>query len=159
MTAYAGQTIPASILDRLENPPIFAAYQSAVQSIPNTTLTTVTMDTEVYDTYNGHSTVTNTSRYTAQFAGYYLVICYVGFAANATGNRYMEIWKNGVGGVNLGQSIIFTPNITNNSAIHAIVLMRLEVSDYVEGRAFQNSGGALNTNATQTGMTVIWMHA
>lgn len=159
MTAYAGQTIPASILDRLENPPMFAGYQSAAQSIPNVTVTAVTMDSEEFDTYNGHSTVSNTSRYTSQFAGYYLVICYAGFAANSVANRYVEVYKNGVSAPNLGQSIIFTPTSFTNSALHSITIVRLEVADYVECRAFQNSGGALNTNPTQTGMAVFWMHA
>jgi hypothetical protein len=143
----------------LTNPPLFAAYQSAAQSIANSTLTAIAMDTSVVDSYGGHSNVTNNSRYTAQVAGWYFVIAQVGFAANASGNRLIEMHKNGGSTLNLGQGVGLAPTTSNNSANQVCALVQLMVSDYIEAYTYQTSGGALNTIPAQSGMTVLWLHA
>ena len=49
----------------LLNPPLFAGYQTTGQSIPSgQSPVAITMDTETIDTYGGHSTTTNASRFT-----------------------------------------------------------------------------------------------
>lgn len=144
----------------LANPPVFKAYQSAAQSIANNSITALGMDTEVVDSYSGHDTVTNNSRYTAVVAGWYLVIGSVAFAANGTGNRLVEIRVNGAGAAtNLAQTVILTPGAANGSALTAVSIIQLAVGDYVEAYGYQTSGGALNTSPAQTGMQVVWVHA
>lgn len=64
MAVFAGQTIKASLLDRLERPPTAELIQTVGQSVPNGTWGIITFDSEVEDSHGGHSTVTNTSRYT-----------------------------------------------------------------------------------------------
>lgn len=145
----------------LTNPPIFGAYQSTAQSIPNTTLTAVGMDTTLIDSYTGHSNVTNNSRYTPTAAGWYLFIGSVSYAQNATGNRLAEFHKNGSGtAINLGQSAQFTCDTSNLSTVHTLTVAQMNgTSDYMELDAYQTSGGALNSGPAQTGMWVFWMHA
>src|SRR5262245_57949091 len=68
------------------NKPAFAVYSAANQSVPNATLTALTFDTEYLDDDPaggaGHSTSVDTSRYTAQYAGWYRVSGLSGWAAN-----------------------------------------------------------------------------
>jgi hypothetical protein len=143
----------------LANAPIFLGAQTIAQSIPNNTLTPLTLDTEIIDTYNGHSTSVNTSRYTPTVGGYYLVIGMYGPAANGTGNRFLLIYKNGAL-VTLGQGGGPAATASNSGSVQAVASVQCNgSSDYIEVVAFQNSGGALNTAPSPTGMTVHWLHA
>ncbi|NUP53433.1 MAG: hypothetical protein HOW97_39855 [Catenulispora sp.] len=143
----------------LLTPPLYAGYQSAAQSIANTSLTAITMDSSVVDSYGGHSSITNNTRYTAQVGGYYLVIGQVGYAANASGNRLIELHKNGGGTLALGQGVGLAPTTANNGAVQVTALVLLSAGDYVEAYTYQTSGGSLSTIPSQTGMTVLWLHA
>ena len=143
----------------LANVPVFVASQSGAQSIANNTLAALSLDSTVIDSYGGHSNVTNNSRYTPTVAGYYLVVGSYGQAANGTGNRFVLIYKNGAR-VNLGQSGGLAAGAANTGSIQALALVQCNGStDYIEVFAFQASGGALNTDPTQTGMQVVWEHA
>jgi hypothetical protein len=146
-------------LSYLLNPPLYAGYQSAAQSIANSTLTALSMDSAVVDSYGGHSNVTNNTRYTAQVGGYYLIIGQVGYAANATGNRLIELHKNGGTTLSLGQGVSPAPGTANNSANQVCALLLMAAGDYVEAYTYQTSGAALSTIPSQTGMTVLWLHA
>lgn len=143
----------------LLNPPLFKGYQSAAQSIADSTVTALGINTTAIDTYGGHSNVTNNSRYTAMVAGYYLVIANAGFAANASGNRLVEIHQNGGAALNIAQGVGFAPTAANNGVVSTASLSFLNANDYIEAFAYQTSGGALNTFPSQTGMQVIWLHA
>lgn len=125
--------------------PVFEGRQTVAQSIANGTPAALTWDTEDIDTDNGHSTVTNTSRYTPATAARFQLSAGVGWASNATGYRTGELWKNGVvlngGGtvlpaVNGAQSRFPTRTMTTTAN---------GTSDYVEVWVNQTSGGALLT--------------
>nr|WSX48897.1 hypothetical protein OG409_08005 [Streptomyces sp. NBC_00974] len=143
MAVVAGQTITAQLLDRLEDPPIAVLQQTVTQSVANGAWAVMTFDTEITDSYSGHSLVTNTSRYTCQLAGWYRVTVRAAFAANATGSRGARIHKNGAfiqGAANLCGAG------TLNGIVEASHILLLAAGDYVEGAAGQNSGGALSTS-------------
>lgn len=142
----------------LLNPPLFKGYQSAAQSIPTSTVTAISIDTTNIDTYGGHSNVTNNSRYTAQVAGYYLIIANAGFVPNATGNRLVEIHQNGGSALNIAQGVGLAPTTSNDAVVSTATLSFLNAGDYIEGYTYQTSGGALNTYTSQTGLQVIWLH-
>jgi hypothetical protein len=116
---------------------------SAAQSIPNTTWTNLTFDHEEYDTDGMHSLVTNTDRITCVTAGKYLVLGFVYFAANATGNRQLLLLKNG------GSTEIFSfegnPTASSGCLTNVYCIIELAVGDYLQLQAYQNSGGALNS--------------
>jgi hypothetical protein len=141
--AFAGQNLTAQTIDQLENPPMAVLQQTVTQSVANGTWTAITFDTEVTDPYGGHSTVTNTSRYTCQLAGWYRVTVRAAFATNATGSRGARVHKNGAyiqGGANLVGAG------TLNGIVEASHVLQLGLGDYVEGAAGQNSGGSLSTS-------------
>ena len=146
----------------LANPPEFAGYQNAVQSIPNNTWTALLLDQEQLDTDNGHSTSSNTSRYVAQFAGWYTVCGVYATAANATGFRGARIQKNG--SPVLGHAA-YLPNATaavEEGVVTPTKSVQLAVGDYVEVAGYQSSGGALNTILDvdlRCGLWVRWSHA
>ncbi|MFH8380631.1 hypothetical protein ACH4E7_06775 [Kitasatospora sp. NPDC018058] len=144
----------------LLNAPLFQGYQSAAQSIPNGSVTAIGIDTTTIDTYAGHSNTVNNSRYTVQAgaAGWYQVTAALGFVANANGARALEIHKNGTV-IKLGYAGTDDSRVDIAAALQATAIIQLAAGDYVEGFAYQTSGGALATNPSATGMTVIWKHA
>lgn len=151
----------ANNLTVLANPPAAKMRNSTTQSIANTTTTALTWDTEDFDTVGGHSTVTNTSRYTVQtgYAGKYRLNATVFYAGNATGDREMFFFKNGsaIAG-SQGNNI---PGAATAVSASSTCLVQLAVGDFVEAFTFQNSGGALSTatgsNGRESYFEVLWV--
>jgi len=127
--------------------PRFKGYASSAQSLATgTTDIPLTLDTEDYDSDNGHSTTTNTSRYTVQVAGTYVIMGTAAIATSATGNRKLGI---NVNGVNARGGVVQSPGFASNSWCAVVCTTQaLVVGDYVELVAWQTSGGSLNTSAT-----------
>ncbi|MFE6079965.1 hypothetical protein [Streptomyces virginiae] len=140
--AAPGQILTAQLVDQLENPPMAVLQQTVTQSVANGTWAVLTFDTEITDPYGGHSTVTNTSRYTCQLAGWYRITGRAAFAANSTGSRGARVHKN-------GSFIIGGANLVGAGTLSGIVevshVLQLAVTDYVEIAGGQNSGGSLST--------------
>lgn len=152
--AYSGQNLLALLIDQLENPPLAVLQQTVTQSIANGAWGVLTFDTEITDTYNGHSTVTNTTRYTCQLAGWYRVTVRAAFATNATGSRGARVHKNGSyiqGGANLMGAG------TLNAIVEVSHILYLVPGDYVEGAGGQNSGGALSTAYANEGASMMYV--
>ncbi|MEU1731385.1 hypothetical protein [Streptosporangium sp. NPDC020145] len=135
-------------LNFLLSPPLWELTHSGIIAPASSTQAVMPFDTEIVDRDNGHSTSSNTSRYTSQTAGYYLVSGAVGFVSNGTGKRELTILLNGttetypssIPGLAAG----FT-GLTTTGRVY------LAVGDYVELYVWQNSGGTLNTNTTKGG--------
>lgn len=139
------------VLRYLQSPPRCLLRQTVVQSIPTAgTGAALAWDTHDQDTAGGHSTTVNNSRYTAQYAGWYQIS---GGVVLSSGVGRREVWfrVNGTdvaaseSGIHLGTAAIITGP---NSRIGEIYL---NVGDYVELIAYQDSGGAVNTWITGTG--------
>ena len=132
--------------------------KSADQTISNNTLTTLTFDSEDFDTNSYHSLVTNTERLTVPSTGYYLVNFQVMFGTNGSGFREMGLFKNGT---RLNYTKGFFTN--GNEAINVFNLMvSMTAADYLEIKVYQNSGGNLavygdtsNTRGTLFGITYL----
>jgi hypothetical protein len=146
--------------------PMFFGYQATSQSIGSgTTGAAITIDTEVIDTDGGHSTVSNTSRYTCQVAGYYLVWGSVAWATNATEERITYYQKNG--GLIAGASSVQANPVTSSHASVIpgnIMILPMAVGDYFEVWGSQVSGTSLSTQADVSSgkncsMLCVWIHA
>jgi hypothetical protein len=124
---------------------------AATTSIANSTNTTVSFDTEEYDTDGYHSTTVNNSRITipAGKGGYYLVIATTDFAQNSTGARGNSIKINGT---EKGYTAI-TPNTTEGAVYNNSVIVSLSVGDYIEMQVRQTSGGALDLRGSSVAET------
>ena len=66
-------------------------YNNANISIPDSTVTALTFNSERWDTDSIHSTVSNTSRLTAQTASKYDIKGNIKWASNSTGTRLIII--------------------------------------------------------------------
>lgn len=122
-----------------------SVYDStATQSIATGTWTTITFNSEFYDTDAYHSTSTNTGRFTVPTGktGYYLLNAMALFAINTTGFRQLRFTKNGsfliASGDVSGSVTNQYPYVMLNTTLY------LTAGDYIELGAYQNSGGNLN---------------
>lgn len=164
-TTSAGGSITAALWNSnvrdgvnwfLSTRPMAILRQTVAQSIPNGATTGVTFDAEDADTDSGHSTVSNTSRYTANTAGKYLVIVDGSVVANAAGRVEVGIRLNGATMYGIASQLNSASN-TPYACVVAIVPMI--VGDYVEMTLFQNSGGAINSGVANNTprMQVMWV--
>lgn len=123
-------------------------------SIPNDTTTTLTYNTEDYDTHDLHSTTINPSRLTCKHAGKYLIVANVRFAINPTGERVVEIRRSGS---LAAQSRVGANPVagTGRTVLNVTTVEDLNVGDYLEVSVFQNSGSSLDVESvTNTFMMV-----
>ena len=117
-------------------------YNNANISIPNGSFTSLTFNTEVYDTDTIHDTGTNPSFLTCKTAGKYIVWGHITFASHATGRRLVQVRKDGTTDQ---QNIMTNPDTGGNSiGMGYMTIMNLAVNAYVELQVYQTSGGALN---------------
>lgn len=125
--------------------PVFEGRQTVAQSLGNNATTAITLDTEDIDTDNGHSTATNTSRYTAATSGRYQLSGGISFTANATGVRTVALLLNGT--VINGSDVFALGTATDDMRLPARTLTAFMngTTDFVEIGGFQNSGAGLNT--------------
>ena len=121
-------------------------YKSAAQSIANDSSTTITWDSENYDTDSLHSTVTNTSRITIPSGkgGKWLFTGCMAFASNGTKVRRTNLVVNGTTSyLPIAQQATVA---TDGDSTHGTFAwpLNLVAGDYVEMQAYQNSGGSLD---------------
>ncbi len=119
-------------------------HSSTIQSIPNAVLTPLNFDTEIYDTDSIHSTSTP-SRMTipagvtkTRFNGA------VQITANSSGNRYIQLYRNGSAVIPAVQS--FLAGAITHSRLNLVSPVILCTSaDYYELCVYQDCGSSLNT--------------
>lgn len=151
-SAYANSIKAA--YDFILSTPRCSVYQSAPQSIPNTTSTAVAFDLEVYDVVQSgdspsHDNTTNNTRVYIRTTGKYEISGQVYFASNATGSRTADIRLNAAGSGAGGTRLVLNQQAPLSGAGTAVGCIPVEASlvagDYVEIFGQQTSGGALNT--------------
>ena len=124
-----------------------ALYKSGAQSINNNTATAITFDTENFDSDGYHSTVTDTSRITIPSGkgGKYLFTFTISWASNATGARIIYAFN----GTNDNELFSVEPvSAAFNTRHSGSYILDISAGSYLELRAYQSSGGALNVNGT-----------
>jgi hypothetical protein len=117
--------------------------KSTNQSCANNATTTITFDTEQFDTDAYHANSPNPSRITVTTAGYYSVYGQIILDNNTNGVRQAWIAKNGSNYTMLNYNGVagtsYAPSTLSGSDI-----IYLAASDYIEIQLSQSSGGALN---------------
>lgn len=134
--------------------------QTALQNVPNATFTPILFNTEDFDNVGGHSTSSNTSRYTcvAGFEGVYEFGGQASFGTGGTGSRTTLWTKNGVV-LPASQGPGYDPGDTG-FALARPIMVRLVAGDYVELNGYQSNGATLATSIVgefQSSMTVKWI--
>jgi len=120
-------------------------YKSANQTISNNSGTSITFDSEVFDTDAYHSTSSNTDRITIPSGkgGKYLIQATAGFVANNVGVRQVFFEVNGTTNNNQVTLAGFS-GIGTDQYININTIISLAAADYVILRVYQNSGGNLD---------------
>lgn len=125
------------------NPPACRITNSIALSIPNNAETTLTFDTEDYDTDTMHSTSVNTDLITFNTAGIYVVHFNCEFPTNGNGFRYVIIRETGG-----NNGIAFVSNdsasITTGVGFSVSCTRKFAAGSSIRVRVFQNSTAALN---------------
>lgn len=141
--------------------PIAELRQTVAQTLTTGVSAAILFDVEELDTDNGHSTSTNTSRYTSPTPGTLQFSGASSTVSNATGVRVVGWQANGT---------IMTGSQTKVGAVNgdltAIPARVKHISvngttDYIELWVQQTSGGNLNTSVAasdQSTMSVRWVH-
>lgn len=123
----------------------FRIYRGSTdQSLPNNTLTAIQFNAEEADPWDGHSNSSNASRWTcpAALAGVWRIYGQVEFDASATGARRLELHKNGTAAI-VKPTFVATSGVSVASIRGTVSLV---AGDYVELKALQSSGGALDAD-------------
>jgi len=120
--------------------------KSAAQSIPNTTYTIISWDTENYDLMNMHDNTTNNSRITITSsvgAGLYKVIAGINLATAVTNGQFIIcLLKN-------GKTVASHMNYGYSSAWMVITQeLYLDVNEYIEISVYQGSGAAVDATTS-----------
>lgn len=148
----------------LMEPPIANLRQSSAQSLANATLVAIQLnafdvDSDV-DGVGGHDTVTNNTRFTARYPGWYAPSGGVGFATNGSNWRAVEFAVNGIAVNGSGVQISSASTTAPTMLPARTPLVYLDTSHFLEIYGWQNTGGALNTAVTtvqQPSMTIRWV--
>jgi hypothetical protein len=119
-----------------------SVYRTTNLAVVTATNTVVGFDAEDFDTNSIHDNTTNNSRMTipAGYAGKWLIIGSVFWQGNATGARSIELYKNG----SMYAIWDVSPGNTSSFAQNMSAVLNLAVSDYIEMRVEQTTGGNLN---------------
>lgn len=120
------------------------ARRAANQSIANASEAALSLDTEDDDTASFFDIAGNPTRLTYPYTGIFLVVAEVAWAANTTGDRGIELERNGGGvadktdyrGAYQRSGVATSQNIT--------LIAPRSASDYHELFCFQDSTAALN---------------
>ena len=143
--------------------PGFHAYNTASQSIPNTTFTQITFGTESYD----HGSIFASSTFTvpAGYAGKWLLVAEVDFAASGTGQyKLVAITKQTVAGApaltdRIVQQNYIGAGVYANISGNCSIVANAAVGDLYKVGVYQDSGGALNalTGSPATFFQATWL--
>lgn len=123
-----------------------AAYNNtSAQSLNNSSQTTITNWTSVFDTHTAFAA--STGIYTVPISGKYSVYSKVNFAASSTGGRQLYAVQAGSASITYnGPTTYGNASITGHCAIQAT--FRCLAGDTITIQGFQSSGGALALTST-----------
>lgn len=124
--------------------PVFRGYQATAQSCTTGSWNELLIDTETLDTYNGHSTTTNTNRYTPQVPGTYVVLGTAAYPGSATTQRSCRATLNGSPVAGAAASGGSGSSWWCGTAIG--VVQCNGTTDWVSVQGRQDSGGTISTN-------------
>ena len=146
------------VKSEVTHPPTCQAFHNVDQNANNGAWTTLSMNSESWDTDAMHDNVTNNSRITIVTPGVYLLVANFEFAGNVTGSRFFRfLFDGGADG-----SREFGPwHAASGLSVRVggTVLFNLAAAKYVEEQARQDSGGllAVNGNAYSPLFQALWV--
>lgn len=146
----------------LQQPPIAKLRQTVAQTLTTGVIAAITFNVEDVDSdidgTGGHSTSSNTSRFTARYPGWYGVAARVAYAAGVTGDRMVSI---AVDGIEIGGARVFLAAASSHHLPRTFAEVYLTTGDFVETYGYHTQGVNLNTEVAalpeQSGMDIWWL--
>lgn len=135
----------------LLNRPIFYGYQGGATQGLTSGGTAITIDTNVVDTYGGHSTTTNNTRYVGQVPGYYKawgVVCVGGATSQTELAAYMA--KNGSELAGARSNLPANSSHTYSIPTSPVFVYLNGTTDYVELYGAADASPGTHSSSTQT---------
>lgn len=130
-------------------------FHNTAQSIlTGNAASTLSFNSERWDTNGIHDNSTNNSRLTCRTAGDYLIGVNVTFASNNTGSRLVRIRLNAA---TVLAQIVQPAAPDLSTVLQLTAYYPLAVNDYVEAEVAQTSGVSLNINANPNYSPEFWM--
>jgi hypothetical protein len=138
--------VDALLAPQLARPRFHVTQVGVAQSMPNATWTSVTFNTEVFDTAGGHDLVTNTSRYTVQagHGGLWMVSAKMSWDGNTTNRRLARFLVNGAAVIPGSELSVPAAATALLAPVYAVPVV-LAAGDYIEIQQNQDSGGGRTT--------------
>lgn len=130
-------------------------YNNASQSISTSTWTSITFNSERFDTDSYHDTGSNTSRLTIPSNGYYLVGACLEFVTNTTGSRFARFWVDGT--TRIGEVSQPPAAGSNPTRLNPVVVYQFTAAQYVEVQMFQDSGSSRDSAVTANSAPEFWI--
>lgn len=121
------------------DPPACRVFNVGAQTIPDITITTVTFDSERYDTDGMHSTSVNTGRITFNTAGLYLVVGNVTFGGSDYSSGALGIRLNNTTNIAQTSTNGFTDGTFNEMELNVATVYKFAVNDFIELKTWQNN--------------------
>lgn len=129
------------------DPPACSVFGSSAQSVPDSSPTPLTANSESFDNDSMHSTVTNTSRLTMQTAGRYLCVATATFAADVDGFRRLTFRVDGTTSHTAVTAPVSSGSV--NAGITGVRALVLNAGQYVEVLATHSAGAALDVTLVE----------
>lgn len=109
------------------------------------------LGTEIYDASGLHSTSSNAAAAYIKESGLYLINATATFNANSTGNRKIQILRNGAP---IGQEMRFPPHPTSYTRVFATAVLYLAQGDNIRFEIWQDSGNPLSYNRNDAFLSI-----
>lgn len=132
-------------------------FNSANQVIATATVTTLTFDSERFDTDGMHSTAVNTSRITIAAPGKYLIGACINWDVSALGQRFHRFMLNGATEILRLRNPPVAGGVLGSTYVLETVY-DLAAGDFVEVQVQQDTGGNLNVAASPNFSPEFWAH-
>ena len=133
-------------------PTICQVTASAVQSISNTTWTTLNWNQNTYDPNGLHNTVTTNDNIFVKTPGWYRLTALVNFTANATGSRQIRFLHQG--NVIDRSTAVGAGSASADTVLVSNILIYANSGDNLRVEAYQGSGGALNVKSNESHFSI-----
>lgn len=140
----------SAAINFLRSPPYAQLGRSSNQSVSDTTSTPVGWNSSTFDTVDGHSTVTNNTRYTAVYDGHYELSVSIPWINNTDTMKFECSFRRSDGEEFIGNSVMKTPsNVT--IALSTTRTIALTTGQWVEVYVWHNRGASTSIDASFRG--------
>ena len=129
-----------------------SVYKSADQSIPSSTWTDISFDSENFDVGDTHDNSTNNARITVTTTGTFLILFQTEWTTTGGDDYKARIYKNGT--TSLVESAMTTHSNSNIETVGTSIMVELTAGDYITLQGFHSDAAAKDIKKENTHLSV-----